>query len=194
MTTSIDHQILGVMLVSARLFLAAMEGVFGVFIANVGFFKILGAFLSVALLFGIFYAMKRGSAEMSKMRNATLKDALGFGALPHMKKRSIKAWENVKGFLKEDNQDRWKLAVIEADRMFEDLLEIMGYRGKSMDERLNHFLPGQLSNASAVKEVHAIAVDLVHAESPQITRDGAERAIKVYQKAFEALGILDPEE
>lgn len=80
------------------------------------------------------------------------------------------------------------LAVIEADKLFDQLLKERGFKGETMGHRLKHAAPS-LSNANKLWRVHKFRNKLVH-ENVTISRKQVLAALRVYEAEMKKLGAL----
>ncbi len=155
-------------------------------------FKNLAPVIVLALAFGIFFAVRGIWREMEKYRYINLEDF--FGLTPVSEKRTLQAWAVIESRLKSKEEGQYKLAVIEADDLFFDLLLALGHRGDSFEDRLAWFRPDKLEHLEDIEKAHALAEKLFDEEEAQITQEGAEKIVRVYQDAFKELGVLGKEE
>lgn len=154
-------------------------------------FKIFSFLVSVFLIFAIINITRKTSSEMTKLRSLELQDFLVIK--PKLKSRTVKAWESVKFYLKSENQNDLKLAVIEADNIFDVLIKTLGYKGKNLEERLARIKPEQFSNLADLGRAHDIVRRMRIEEEIQITHQGAKSIVEVYQKTFEEAGVINKE-
>lgn len=112
-------------------------------------------------------------------------------AIPkHFPKKLVKKWLKIEERSKSDQEAELKLAVIEADKFFDDILKRIGYIGKDMGERLRKINPSQLANIDDIWQAHKIRNNVVHDVDCKLTEFEAEKAIKAYKKALEELEML----
>ena len=156
---------------------------------NTGFLKTLSFLISTLLLWGIIYFTRGTIKEMRKMRSLNLRDLLGIGTKFHP--RILKAWGLVLELLETKEEDKVKLAVIEADRLLDHLLIVLGYKGVDAAERFGQISPSHFSNAPEILKAHELALKLSEDSNLNITFEGAQEIIEVYKKAFEEVGLLD---
>ena len=116
-------------------------------------------------------------------------DALGKTNLS--KRRSVKAWKQIKKRFDIGDDSNLKLAIIEADKILDELLKISGYQGETMADRLKQLTTAQLSNINEIWEVHKLRNSIVHEPNFQISRGEAWNAIEIYKKAFKEFGLID---
>ena len=106
------------------------------------------------------------------------------------KKAMVKKWETVLAKLETDDESSYKLAVIEADKIFDDLLKRIGYQGEDMGERLRQLTPAQTANLNEVWQAHKLRNQIVHQPDFHLTHSQAQRAVEIYQGALEDLEAL----
>lgn len=100
-------------------------------------------------------------------------------------------WEQLAMRLSYQDDAQWKLAVIEADNLFDHVLTLLGYQGESMGERLQRIKPEDFKNLNDVWQVHKIRNALVHDPTFSLSYQQADSVIKTYEKALKELQILE---
>lgn len=108
----------------------------------------------------------------------------------HFPKKMIKKWTKIEERLESGQEAELKLAVIEADKFFDDILKRCGYSGKDMGERLRKINTSQMPNIDNLWQAHKIRNNVVHDINYKLTVIDAEKAIKFYKKALEDLEVL----
>ena len=101
-------------------------------------------------------------------------------------------WQAILDHLNSVNESEWKLAVIEADKLIDDLLIQKGYRGESMAERLSLIDKKDLRSLELIWEAHKIRNRIAHQLNFKINRSEALRAISYYEEALKDLERLAP--
>ena len=101
-----------------------------------------------------------------------------------------KEWKAVLKKLEAGDESNLKLAVIEADKILDNILKKINYPGDNMGERLKHVTPAQIANIEAVWQAHKIRNNIVHDPDFRLTRADAENAVKIFQRALEDLMAL----
>jgi hypothetical protein len=88
------------------------------------------------------------------------------------------------------NPGDWKLAIIEADIILDDILKEQGYVGNSLGERLKSISPQQLASLNDAWEAHKVRNKIAHDGSDFIvTKRVAQETIVKYQRVFTELGV-----
>jgi hypothetical protein len=116
-------------------------------------------------------------------------DILSSKGMTH--RRGIKGWRRIKKRLKSSDESEFKTAVLEADRILNDILKLAGYPGKNLDERLEGMTPANLSNLEEIRQVHKLHERVVSDPNFSITQNEARMAIEIYEKAFRELKLID---
>lgn len=96
-------------------------------------------------------------------------------------------WQAVLNHLNSANEGEWKLAIIEADKLVDDLLIQKGYEGESMAERLSMINKRELKSLDLLWESHKIRNRIVHKLNFKLSRSEALRAISYYEEVLKGL-------
>lgn len=107
------------------------------------------------------------------------------------KKFVKKSWGEVERHFFSGSDNDLKIAVIKADTLLNRALREAGVHGQDLGERLASLTPNELPNIEHVWEAHKLRNRIAHEPSFALKRDLAERALTVYEKALEHLGILE---
>lgn len=98
------------------------------------------------------------------------------------KKGKLRAkWEKARAKLKSKNESDCKVAIIEADKIIDDLIKRMGYAGENFGERLNNITPGQIENIEDLKKAHEIRNRIIHDESFVLTKEEAKKTMDYFE-------------
>lgn len=89
-----------------------------------------------------------------------------------------------------ESPNDWKLAIIEADIILDEILKEAGYIGMSLGDRLKSISPTQLQSLDDAWQAHKVRNQIAHAGADFIlTRKLAEDTIKQYRRVFYELGV-----
>lgn len=89
-----------------------------------------------------------------------------------------------------DNPTDWKLAIIEADIILDEILKEAGYGGISLGERLKSISPSQLESLDDAWQAHKVRNQIAHGGADFIlTQRLAQDTIKQYRRVFYELGL-----
>jgi hypothetical protein len=99
-------------------------------------------------------------------------------------------WQEIKNHANSFKESEWKLAVIEADKLVDDVLKTAGFPGESMGERLMLIKPDQLLNLQYLWDAHKLRNLLVHDANYQITHRQAIWAVEAFENVLRELEAL----
>jgi len=118
------------------------------------------------------------------------KSLIGTGAKSIPKNRTQIAWAKIQKRLATKNEAEYKLAVIEADKILDNLLGLIGYKGGTLGEKLKSMSVIQLSCLDEIWQAHKIRNKIVHNPDEKISLTEAEDAIEKFKKGLEELSAL----
>ena len=101
-----------------------------------------------------------------------------------------KKWQKILSRLASADEANWKLAVIEADNIFDDILKRMGLPGSDFEECLRQFEPHELKSVNLVWEAHRLRNFIIQEPATPISKEQAEEAVKNYEAALRELEYL----
>lgn len=121
-------------------------------------------------------------AQMAKLALRIPKAASGGG--------SLSKWEEIMRHMGSDREAEWKFAIIEADKLVDDLLRTASYPGDTMGERLMNIEKGQFLSLEGLWEAHKIRNKLAHDVNYFLRYAEARRAIQLYENTLRELGLI----
>jgi hypothetical protein len=100
-------------------------------------------------------------------------------------------WERVITHINSANASDWRLAIIEADVMLDELLKTIGAHGDSLGERLKSIDNSEMTTLDNAWEAHRVRNQVAHqgADYPLSERE-AKRAISLYESVFREFKII----
>lgn len=99
-------------------------------------------------------------------------------------------WDEIEKHINSIREAEWKFAVIEADKLVDELLKGAGFPGDTMGDRLMNIQPGQLTTLQNLWEAHKIRNRLVHDTNYFLRYTEAKRAVSLYEKTLRELQAL----
>ena len=92
--------------------------------------------------------------------------------------------------LESPSPNDWKLAIIEADIMLDELMKQRGFAGNTLGERLKSISPNQMESLSDAWEAHKVRNRIAHDGADFVlTRRIAEDTINRYRRVIGELGV-----
>jgi hypothetical protein len=100
-------------------------------------------------------------------------------------------WGKTLDYLFSQHGSDWKLAIIEADSMLEDLLDQMGFKGENLGEKLKSANQDNFPQLSTAWEVHTVRNKIAHEGLAfELSQHEAKRIIALYEQIFHAYGFI----
>jgi len=149
--------------------------------------KWLGGLL--ALIFGGLIALLLFKTELIDKWLKTVGNFLLTSAFP--KRHLNKSWQKILLRLSKNDEANLRLALVEADNLFDELLKQMRLPGESMADRLKYLDSSQISNIDEIWQAHKSRNTIVHNPEYPITRNEIEFGVKAYEKALKELEFMD---
>ena len=147
--------------------------------------KIFGYLLSLFFIFLIILLLRRADAFWwVRERYYAAESVKG-------EEQLNKKWQKILGRLERGDDANLKLAVIEADNIFADILKRMSLPGENFEEQLSQFERHELKSVDLVWEAHRLRDFIVHQPKVPISRDQAQTAIQYYETALKELEYLE---
>ena len=143
-------------------------------------------FISLLLVVAIVYAYVRLNqlrVEDAVRFNALAAQAKTEGSTTHVYKNE--KWMRVEKHIESENPSDWRLAVLECDIILEEMVEVMGYRGENLGERLKQVERSDFNTIDQAWEGHKIRNTIAHEGSDFVlSHHEAKRVVGLYKQVF----------
>ena len=102
-----------------------------------------------------------------------------------------KQWAKIRERLAQPTEAEWKIAVIEADMLVDDVLRRMEYPGESMGERLKGITKDQVTALDNIWDAHKVRNRIVHDPDIRILHRDAREAIANFEVFLREANLID---
>lgn len=126
--------------------------------------KTISAILSLLFLVGIIFIIIK---------------TMGMGRVVKKLKKNQKRWLKIEKKLNSGQEANYKLAILEADALYDEYLKILGYEKEK-----------GLSNIDDIKMAKGVRKKIVDDNQYVLTREEAEKSVYAYKKGLGELGVL----
>jgi hypothetical protein len=100
-------------------------------------------------------------------------------------------WQRVLDHIESNNENDWRLSILEADIMLDDLLDTLNLPGDTMGEKLKAVAKGDFKTLDNAWEAHKVRNQIAHEGSDFIlTQREARRIVELYRSIFEEFKIV----
>lgn len=112
-------------------------------------------------------------------------------AMPSESKGKMsKRWSTLLKRLESGNPSQYKVSILEADAIVEDVLDKIGYAGGNMTERLAKANSVQIENLEDLRIAHEVRNDIVYNQDYEVTLEEAKNTISVFERFLTDLDVM----
>ncbi len=170
-----------------------LSGLFDFLKSNAWFFKILGYVGAGAAAIGTFVFTQRADAIWRAMKAglypANMK-AVSLGSAPAPNAQTNR-WEKIVKLSESENSSDWRLAIIEADIMLDELLGKLQLPGDTMGEKLKAVEQSDFTTIEQAWEAHKARNNIAHeGEGFLLNQRETHRIISLYEAVFKEFEII----
>ena len=138
---------------------------------------------------GVFY-IKRKHDEVMKEHKAQMKVLEEKLAGVGVANRNDK-WDHITDLIASENPGDWRVAILEADIMLDELVTTMGHHGDTLGEKLKGIEQSDFKTLELAWEAHKIRNRIAHHGSDFIlTHREAKRVIDLFREVFQEFDVV----
>ena len=149
--------------------------------------KIIALLLAVFAIWGAFYASRKRreiEREEEKIFGKVIEDNLLDPEVPQAKEENER-WKRVLEHTHSNNPADWRLAIIEADVMLDELLRNLGYPGEGVGEMLKGVDSTDMLTLDNAWEAHKVRNRIAHSGSDfELNERETKRVISLFESVF----------
>lgn len=107
------------------------------------------------------------------------------------KKKMQKKWSAIRRKLESQYEADYKVAIIEADEIIDNLVAGLGYAGDNFGERLNNIPDTQIVNIEGMRQAHEVRNRIIHDDNFKLSREDADIALGQYEELLRSFEVFD---
>lgn len=112
------------------------------------------------------------------------------GATNLSRRKNIRAWNKILKKLRGKDQEQWRLALKDADKILDEILKLAGYYGDNLDGRLSNITAAQISNIEELRAAHNLTIQANRDPDFELKKEVVDEAIYIYRQTFIELRLL----
>jgi len=147
-------------------------------------FKIIFIIISI-IFFAVIVYYAFNATYLGHLFIRDLKDASSWK--DYGRSKVSKKWQKIKKRLEKDSEAEYKLALIEADKILDDILKKMGYGEESLNDKLKHLTSSYISNLEELLKANEICQNVIRDPDYRLDKEKAEEIISIFEKSFKDL-------
>lgn len=160
------------------------------FSGDIGFLEKLRPFsiaVSLLLFAGIIYVIVR----IRQIRRDEKEDLDEIIVAKGTADRKREKWNKLVELASSENESDWRLAILEADTMLDDMVDVMGYKGEGLGEKLKQIERSDFNTLDKAWDAHKIRNTIAHSGSDYVlTKREVRRVIDLYKQVFEEFEFI----
>ncbi len=148
-------------------------------------------FIFSTIISAIFYGVYRYAKRRKSEVEALIEAKYHTDGVKYDKEKKNDKWEKILEHIASENPNDWRLAIIEADIILDEMVKSMGYQGESLGERLKRVEQSDFNSIEAAWEAHKVRNRIAHSGSDFVlTQREARRIISLYEQVFREFEYL----
>lgn len=152
--------------------------------------RIFSLVLVIVFIIGTFVCLV-GFFSVLRSDNKKFNNHFNRNSAPSAVNPRLKRWNAIEAMFKSPDRNAWRMAVIDADSMLDELIVSLGYRGNTFGERLKDMHRDNIPWLQSAWDVHLLRNKLAHEGSRYPLNDRESyRAYRIYQQIFVQTGYL----
>jgi hypothetical protein len=154
------------------------------FLDNIRLYSII---IALILFAGIIYVIVR-IRQIRREEEEELDEIVVAKGITEKKREK---WNKLIDLASSENENDWRLAILEADTMLDDMVNVMGYKGEGLGEKLKQIERSDFNTLDKAWDAHKIRNNIAHAGSDYVlTKREVRRVIDLYKQVFEEFEFI----
>lgn len=169
---------------------AAVPGAYDQLFHNWSIFIAVSVLVSLFLAIGTVYCTIR-IFQLRRNEEERFKAAAHSVAAKDVSKSQLR-WGRILEQISSETDRDWRLAILEADIMLNELLDVLGYKGETMADKMKQVVRGDFKTIDQAWEAHRVRNQIAHSGSlQQLNPRDAKRVIGMYEQIFREFRFIE---
>lgn len=154
-------------------------------------YSVVAILLSLVFFVGFVYAKIRYS-QLSEIEHHAFHEDEKRWATQHAHADTKNSrWDVIQRRVTENSPESWRIAIIEADILLDEVLTNAGYVGTSLGEKLKSANPSSFTTIRDAWDAHMVRNKIAHAGSDFIlTKKVAQDTLVQFERVFREFGVI----
>lgn len=149
--------------------------------------KMFSLVISAILIGGIVYIIYK----ITRLKQGGLRDILDIIPEEIAPEERHDRWNAIEKHLESANSSDWRMAILEADNLLDEILTKIGIEGENLGERLRNIEAPDFDNLQNAWDAHKVRNRIAHEGAKfNLTHDETERVIELYKKALKEFKFI----
>lgn len=158
-----------------------------------GFWEVyvpIALFITLLLAVGIGYCIIR-IFQIRKLERMAFETAAHTVRAKDTPKTTLR-WQRIMDQMESGSEHNWRLAILEADIMLNELLDIQGYKGETMADKMKQVDRARFNTIDAAWEAHKFRNRVAHEGSDlKLEERDVNRIMSLYSRVFREFKVIE---
>ena len=101
-------------------------------------------------------------------------------------------WARVVEQVRSESEQNWRLAILECDIMLNELLDLLGYRGETMGDKMKQATKERFTTIDLAWDAHRVRNEIAHSGSLRhLSQNEARRVVGMYEQVFREFRFIE---
>ncbi|KKS77563.1 MAG: hypothetical protein UV64_C0006G0018 [Parcubacteria group bacterium GW2011_GWC1_43_11b] len=151
-------------------------------------FKIISTIISLFLLVGVSFFLSK-FFDLRREEREDIFNAIAEAGTAIEEKKNAR-WEKILSHVHSEAPAEWKLAIIEADKMLEELVDTLPFEGENLGEKLRQIERSDFITLDEAWEAHKVRNRIAHEAGFELSHHEAKRVIGLFEKVFREFDFI----
>jgi hypothetical protein len=155
-----------------------------------GTWVVISVLLSLFLIAGVMYSIIR-ILQIRRYENERYAATAHPVTARDVSKTQLR-WNRIKEQVSQENEQSWRLAILEADILLNELLDVLAYRGETMADKMKQVDRADWKTIDLAWEAHRVRNTVAHQGTlSHLSGHEARRVIALYEKVFKEFQFVE---
>ena len=108
----------------------------------------------------------------------------------HETSKFLKEWKKILKKQESGSEAEYKLAIIEADSLLDEVLKRMGHTEETIEEKIKTILSSEIKNIEELKEARKTRSSVVYDPDYELALGKTKETLKIYEEALKNLRVF----
>ena len=151
-------------------------------------FQIVSTLISMLMITGIIFFLTK-LLNIRKEENDSIYGSSAEAGLPIVHKKNPR-WERIMDLVNTETSSEWKVAVIEADKLLEEMINYLPIQGENLGDKMKKIDRSDFLTLDDAWEAHKVRNRIAHEHGYEISQHEARRVIGLFKKVFDEFDFI----
>lgn len=151
-------------------------------------FQIISTLISMLMITGIVFFLTK-LLNIRQEENDSIYGPAAEAGLPVVHKKNPR-WERIIELVNTETSSEWKVAVIEADKLLEEMINYLPIQGENLGDKMKKIDRSDFLTLDDAWEAHKVRNRIAHEPGFEISQHEARRVVGLFKKVFDEFDFI----